>query len=377
MIYRYSTVHLATIVLLGIISALTALLFSTVITICLLLSCVGSFLFVTILCYHQYGESFRRKLTQLLLITFCEIKTGKKQCHRPVSALIHYESQKIVRFVVRDFVMSWYSTISNDKQLPRDVIMLLQHVALELYFRLQKVDLNDLIIQILPVINPFLSTLNEVGYTTNNNIPIYDINHPNCVILFEKNPLLTHPALKSSDTEVQYLQKLVDSYLLSVIPSQYLKCDIALQLIRDALVHRLLKPLFDLLCDPNFLIDCIPLILSKLPQEKAQQILANITEENSSTIIPQLSEDDGLLSSIIIDTLSKSNNTNVFWEECDNNEPAVAVADDNVLVQSVSLPCEDIIHIPLPSVYINRYVSVDNKDGVHVGYIVKVCLLLL
>ena len=379
--YRYSTVHLATVVLLGCVIALATLLFSSVITFLLLLSCVSSFVLATVICYHPYGGIFRQKFTELLLLSIAVYTTKTRNNggsfmttnRGHVSTLIHNESQKIVRLVVRDFVITWYSTVSNDKQLPRDVIRLLQHIALELYFRLQIVDVNDLIIHILPVINPFLSALNEVGYTTLSNsvpCPVYDINHPNCVILFEKNPRLTHPALKSSDAEIQYLQKLVDSYLISAVPTQYLKCDVGLQLIRNSLVYRLIKPLFDLLCDPIFLVECIPLILSKLLEHKVEEILTNIKAENS-TFIPQLSDTDGMLSSII-DT-AMSNTSNTFWEECDDNESEDTPVQ---LVQSVSSPCEEIVHIPLPSVYISRYVSVDNKDGVHVGYIIKVCLSL-
>ncbi len=392
MIYRYPSVHLVTVVLVGCTIATTFFLFSSLPILLFLLCGVALFSSVTVLCFHSSGQLCRDKLTQLLMVSMAVYSNKGRQdsiggtiatSKGPVSSLVHYESQKIVQLITRDFVMSWYSLVSKDKDVPRDVVCLLQYLALDLYFRLQRVNLRDTIAHLLPVINPFLSALNEVGHSTsssNSTLRIFDVNHPYCVILFEKNPRLIHPALKSSFTEVQYLQKLLDSYLLSSVPSQYLKCDVALQLVRNVLVDRLFKPVFDLLCDPVFLIECIPLILSKLPDTVVQEILADIHKEND-ILKSELSENDGLLTSLL--NYHQSVSTVSSWEQYDHeasnesSDTPLEMESTDRLVQSVSAPTEELVLIALPSIYISRNVSVDTKDGQHAGYIIKATTIIM
>ena len=392
-LYRYPSLHLAIFIMIGCAVAAAFLLLSFMSLLLLVVCAVVTFLIATTLCYHSSGEFWREKFSQLLVLSLAAYSSmtrnnGERRYtitdKGPVPTLIHFECQKIVQLIVRDFIVSWYSVVTKDKELPRDVVKLLQHLALDLYFRLQNVDLKDLILHVLPVINPFLSTLNEVGYASTNNgrLTTYDVNHPYCVILFEKNPHLTHPSLKSSVAEIQYLQKLVDSYLLSSVPSQYLKCDIALQLIRNVLVYRLLKPVFDLLCDPIFLTESIPLILSKLPEKIVQEVLSNIERENNQLEI-ELSTEDGLLTSVLEyhSAIFGSLSTGVL-EQRDlgmENEVQSEIGEGVQLIQSVSAPSEEIVFVTLPSIYISRHVCVDTKEGIHIGYIIKVtkyCLTL-
>ena len=387
MIYRYPSVHLGTVVLVGCTIATTFFLFTSLPILLFLLSGVAVFSSVTVLCFHSTGQLCRDKLTQLLMVSMAVYSNKGREdsmgggtiatSKGPVSSLVHYESQKIVQLITRDFVMSWYSLVSRDKDVPRDVVCLLQYLALDLYFRLQRVNIRDTVLHMLPVINPFLIALNEVGHSissSNSGQRIYDVNHPYCVILFEKNPRLIHPALKSSFTEVQYLQKLLDSYLISSVPSQYLKCDVALQLVRNVLVDRLFKSVFDLLCDPVFLIECIPLILSKLPDTVVQEILTDIHKEND-ILKSELSKNDGLLTPLL--NYHQSVAAVSSWEQYDHeasnesSDTPLEMESTDRLVQSVSAPTEELVLISLPSIYISRNVSVDTKDGQHAGYIIK------
>ena len=384
MFYRYPTLHLSGILLSGCVSAFGAVFLSPLTFVFLLFCGFVCFFLATFLYFHPNGATCRNLVTHFLVATVTACSTpsqsqrGKRHTSTvkgPVSTLVHYESQKIVQLIVRDFVITWYRNVSKDKELPSDVVRLLQHLSLDLYFRLQRVDLEEIILTILPLINPFLSTLNEVGHT---NLGVYDVNHPYCFILFEKNPRLTHPALRSSTSEVQYLQRLVDGYLLSSVPPQYIKCDIALQLIRDVLVDKLFKSIIDLLCDPNFLIECIPLVLGKISEERVKTVLNTIEAENNR-LEEELMKEDGLLRSILADPFKDIVSVSSpprLWEQYDGDREADSQQPSVEVVRSVSVPSEELVLVTLPSVYISRHVSVDTKDGVHVGYIIKVCPFL-
>lgn len=380
-LYRYSSLHLAVILVAGLVVASTMVFCSVLVSVVTVLCGLVGYVLVTVLCYHTSGDYLRCKLDSFMLFLLAYSTTANEGVTRrrqvntsigPVPALVHFESQKLVKLIVRDFVVSWYSTVSTNEELPQDVIKVLQHLVLQLHLRVQAININDVILGILPIINPFIVSLNEVGYYSNEGIQVYDVNHPFCAILFEKNPRLTHPALKSSITEIRYLQKLVDCFLISAVPPQYRKCDIALQLIRNIMVYRVFRPVFDLICDPMFLLESIPLILSKLPDSKVLEILNKMETENHE-IADELSTDNGVLDSIIKyhsplpDPEDQDGSVDTKEESLEDELPQ--------LVQSVSAPTEDIVMVPLPLVYISKHVSVD-IDGVHTGYIIKVTLYI-
>ena len=200
-----------------------------------------------------------------------ELKAAK-QCHK--------EAQKIVQLLMRDFVVSWYSDVTGDVEFPEDVQKILEHVALEVNIRLQKIDLDEIVPEILSLVLPYLEAVNEAGDVDYNGVNVFDTSNEKCLRTFEGNPRVSHRALRSPGGETRYYRQAVDVLLQSVLPTEYVSCDVACMFVREILVRNVVEPVLDLLCDPDFLNESIPIVLAKAPLERVRKELDDIHHEN-------------------------------------------------------------------------------------------------
>ena len=196
------------------------------------------------------------------------------------SKLCHREAQKIIQLIMRDFVHQWYGDVTKDLEFPDDVQKLLEHVALETNIRLQEIDLEETVSEIAALVIPYLEVVNETGMRKYNDIEIFDVNHEKCLRAFESNHAVAHRALSSRDLELCYYRQALDALLKCAFPDKYQNCDLACMFVRELLLKNIIEPLFDLLCDPDFLLRSIPVILKKATVEKVERELAEIRQEN-------------------------------------------------------------------------------------------------
>lgn len=195
-----------------------------------------------------------------------------KKCHK--------EAQKIIQLIMRDFIYSWHTDITRDTEFPEDVQKILEHIALEINVRLQEVNLEEAVVELLELILPYLEVLNEAGIRSYNGIELFDVNTETCTKRFEANPKVAHYAVKSSAHEGRHYRQTLDALIQCAFPAEYAKCDVACTFVREILIANIVDPLFDLLCDPAFLYEAIPLILAKASPEKIYRQLDKIELEN-------------------------------------------------------------------------------------------------
>ncbi len=195
-----------------------------------------------------------------------------KKCHK--------EAQKIIQLLMRDFVHSWYADITSDSEFPEDAQKILEHIAIEINVRLQQVDMEESVVELLELILPYLEVLNKAGIRSYSGTELFDVNTESCEKQFEVNPKVTHYAMKSADHERRHYRQSLDALIQCAFPPEYANCDVACTFIRELLISNLFEPLFNLLCDPAFLYEAIPLILTKAPPEKISRQLDDIEREN-------------------------------------------------------------------------------------------------
>lgn len=194
-----------------------------------------------------------------------------KGCHR--------ESQKIIQLIMKDFIFAWYSNVTNDTEFPEDIQKILEHVTLEVNVRLQQVDYCEAVVEVLELILPYLEVLNEAGIRSYSGVELFDVTAEMCVKQFEANPKVVHYAMKSAHHEKRHYRQALDALIQCAFPPEYAKCDVACMLVRELLITNI-EPLFNLLCDPAFLYEAIPLILAKATPEKISRQLDDIKLEN-------------------------------------------------------------------------------------------------
>ncbi len=191
----------------------------------------------------------------------------------------HQEARKLIQLILRDFVSGWYANVTNDTEFPEDVQKLLEHIALEINIRMQSIDL-DVIMEMLNLIIPYLEVLNKVGVQNYNGVELFDVTNELCVKHFEADQRVSHHALKSLNHEHRYYRQALDALIQSASPPEYSNCDVACMFIRELLLKNIIEPVLDLLCDPAFLYEAIPLILTKASDDKVCRQLEDIEDEN-------------------------------------------------------------------------------------------------
>lgn len=195
-----------------------------------------------------------------------------KRCHK--------EALKIIQLIMKDFIVTWYANVTNDTEFPEDIQKILEHIALEVNGRLQQVDYQEVVVELLELILPYLEVLNEAGIRSYSGMELFDVTTETCVKQFEGNPKVAHYAMKSADHEKRHYRQALDALIQCAFPPEYAKCDVACMLVRELLITNIIEPLFNLLCDPVFLYEAIPLILAKATSEKICRQLDDIKQEN-------------------------------------------------------------------------------------------------
>ena len=264
-----------------------------------------SYFAVTFLCYHPEAQHLRDRVDQVYASLFQYLfRTGYAPRSRPpterptinagglpssgggtttelkAAKLCHKEAQKIIQLLMRDFVVSWYSDVTGDVEFPEDIQKTLEHIALEVNLRLQKIDPDEFVPEILSLVLPYLEAVNEAGAVDYNGVNVFDTSNEKCLRTFEGNPRVSHRALRGTGAETRYYRQAVDVLLQCAVPMEYRNCDMAFMFVREILVRNVVEPVIDLLCDPSFLNEAIPIVLAKASLEKIQRQLVDIHQEN-------------------------------------------------------------------------------------------------
>lgn len=186
----------------------------------------------------------------------------------------------MIQLIMQHFIHKWYNGITTNTEFPEDVQKLLEHIALEVNVRLKQIDLEEIVCEIATLVLPYLETVNEAGERDFNGVKVFDVTHEKCVLDFESNVKVEHRNLRSRDQELRYYRQALDALIQCAAPSEYAVCDPACMFVREILLTNIIEPLLDLLCDPEFLYESIPIVLSKASKEKVDQELTDIQREN-------------------------------------------------------------------------------------------------
>ena len=268
---------------------LALLLFGHLWTVTLFLAGVLAYCAMFYVCYHPQAKERRKGIDRLYERLFKQLlgySTARKSTtlsppHVTKAALLcHKEAQKMIELIMRDFVSSWYGEITSDAEFPDDVQKILEHISLEINVRLQQVDLEEVVCELVTLVLPYLEVVNEAGKREFNGVEFFDITHEKSLHEFESNPVVAHKALRSHEAEMKFYRQALDALIQCAVPTEYNNCDIACTFVRELLLKNIILPLIDLISDPDFLNEAIPMILSKASEEKIQRELAAISEEN-------------------------------------------------------------------------------------------------
>ncbi|XP_052089463.1 sorting nexin-25-like isoform X1 [Mytilus californianus] len=166
-------------------------------------------------------------------------ETLEEQKKVVVSRNIDNAVREVMDFVIRDFILSWYTELSVDQTTATNAIKNDMWVVLEnLSTRLSKIDKVKVMTQ----------DVMELTYQHFNKIRLCSASKGP-----DQRKFILHAWLANEDTELEFLRKLCDAFLIVLLPSHYRGCISLRHLLREILTGSVVKPAVDMLCDPDYI----------------------------------------------------------------------------------------------------------------------------
>jgi len=237
----------------------------------------------TFTAFHQRANHCRDTVDNILNETFTFLfKVGLKKKEQKSQGLCQKEATKISRLIVRDFVQYWYSEYSDDKEFPNDILLLLEHLAIKLEDRCRAINIEELLVEVLPLVTAQLEAVSSSAVEHCNGVKRFDVQSSDCVQHFENNhPEAVHYSLINYDSEYRHIKNIIDLLFESVLPVKYRHCEAGRLFVREVLTCRVLLPTINQLCDPNFLNQAIVHLLSPASPNQIANVMHQIEVENA------------------------------------------------------------------------------------------------
>lgn len=192
------------------------------------------------------------------------------------------EIQKTVGKIIRDFVTSWYATVSREQEFEDEVHNAMISMALELKGRAARVDRKALSQRVFDLsgchLQCYLSA--KEGQKVDKDGDLWEAYSKLCP---------PHPALQSSAVEVNYVRAIVDLLLHALVPPPHLETRTGRFVVGELITCNVLLPLITKLSDPDWLNLLIVSVFTKssepTPEPKPVEVQAPsqvvYTQENA------------------------------------------------------------------------------------------------
>ncbi|XP_013402145.1 sorting nexin-25-like [Lingula anatina] len=174
-------------------------------------------------------------LKQMMYSRGSQMETRKKVI---ISRNLDVSIDGLLKLVIRDYVMDWYSELSRDTttfpyMLRQDMWKVIENLST----RLSRIDTLKLMTQ------DFADALRKHFHDV-KEVSVRDQDSPN-------SEFILHPWLASEDTETEFLRKVADVLLIYLLPDEYASCLPARHLLREIVACKVLKPSVESICDPD------------------------------------------------------------------------------------------------------------------------------
>ncbi|XP_030632683.1 sorting nexin-19 [Chanos chanos] len=167
---------------------------------------------------------------------------------------LDHEIHNTVCKIIRDFVSSWYSTVSSEREFEIEVQNAMVSMAMELKVRARRIDRKRLTQRVLNLCGCHLHSylkakelmveLEKQGCDENTNGSLWKVYSKSCT---------PHPALKSSAAEINYARAIVDLLLHVLVPVPHLETRTGRFVVGELITCNVLLPLISKLSDPDWL----------------------------------------------------------------------------------------------------------------------------
>ncbi|KAL7400634.1 hypothetical protein ABVT39_015269 [Epinephelus coioides] len=181
------------------------------------------------------------------------------------------EIHNTVRKIIRDFVTSWYSTVSSESAFETEVQEAMISMAMELKIRARQLDRKELTQRILDLFGCHLQDyIRAKELVTKQKMSLTDKWSNESEQLWKAYSSVTTPhlAMTSDAEEVNYTRAVVDLLLHVLVPSPHLETRTGRFVVGELITCNVLLPLIAKLSDPDWLNILVIEIFNKSSQPK-------------------------------------------------------------------------------------------------------------
>jgi sorting nexin-25 len=187
-------------------------------------------------------------------------QTYKKTALYPESAKVSSTLNQVLAYIIRDFVDSWYSSISKNPAFSNEVDKALRHALLNIRDRLTSLDLAEtLTTRLVPILTAHFRDFHDAERAVRGkklNRSVTESEELDLVIASKYREGKLHPAatLAFSDiktTQQDYLRKTVFKILPKVLPENLLASRAVATIIREIVACAVLFPVMQMMSDPD------------------------------------------------------------------------------------------------------------------------------
>ncbi|CAE6437451.1 unnamed protein product [Rhizoctonia solani] len=199
-----------------------------------------------------------------------------KECSPDASELVH----EVIDFIVRDFVQVWYSNLSNSPGFPNALRRTIQETLENILARASQLDVSALVVRkILPKITAHIEkfrqseeSLRGAALERRLSVDSEELDILLAIRYVGRGKL--HPAvanlssMATRPTEDLYLRQIFDQVLPLVLPESDAKSRSVVIVAREIIGCSVLRPVIDMLTDPDFWNQTIDKIASAAIREQ-------------------------------------------------------------------------------------------------------------
>ncbi|XP_048774013.1 sorting nexin-25-like [Ostrea edulis] len=191
--------------------------------------------------YKPTSQPRESKMAQEL-IKFMEKRYEKKLETKKVVITRNVDGalQEVLDLIMRDYIMSWYSDLSKDHDVFLSSLRSDMWIMIEsLTNRLKRMDKMKFITEdVVLKIHKHFQEVREYRRREDDKIA---------------KKFILQPWLENDETETEFLRKVCEFLLMSVLPKEYTHCHTLRRMLREIMTSSALKPSIDMLCDPDYI----------------------------------------------------------------------------------------------------------------------------
>ncbi|XP_038634505.1 sorting nexin-19 [Scyliorhinus canicula] len=177
--------------------------------------------------------------------------------------LLAKEIEGTITKIIRDFVTSWYRTVSQEPEFENEVQRAMHAMTLELKRRMECVDRKGLAQKILILCSCHLEIYMKAKKTSREKIGRHRVEEVHSMWKMYCKVSDPHIALQSPATEVNYARGIVDLLLHVLVPHPNLETRTGRFVVRELIMCNVLLPLISKMADPDWLNGIIVEIFTK------------------------------------------------------------------------------------------------------------------